>query len=111
MARLITKSDARHRGILALGRLIASGNVMLCANPSGDLDQIMGFVPDLSIRFGSFEFTADSGGNLLLTRALVLPEDPAISTDLAVEPLLDSFGESHLNTDPASSKDPISFPK
>ena len=73
MARLIIKSEARRRGILALGQLIASGRVSLRANPSRDSDRIEGLAPDQSIRFGDFEFTADHDGSLFLTGAPVSP--------------------------------------
>jgi hypothetical protein len=79
MACLIIKSEARRRGILALGRLIASGSVKIRASPSRDSDRIMGFIPEQSIRFGSFKVTADLGGNLLLTGASVLTKDHVIS--------------------------------
>ena len=109
MAHLIIKSEARRRGILALGRLIASGCVKLRVSPLRNLDQITGFAPEQSIRFGSFKFTADLGGNLFLTGALVSPEDPACSVDSAIKPLLNSFGESHPDMDLALGGEPISF--
>jgi hypothetical protein len=109
MAHLIIKSEARHQGILALGRLIASGRVSLCANPLRDSDRITGFVPYQSIRFRDFEFTADHDGSLFLTGASVLPGDLVSPAGPAIAPLLGSFGEFDLNADLVSEENPRLF--
>ena len=82
------------------GQIFVFGGFALRANSLGQLEQIESYAPDRQVRFGSFNFTADIRGDLILDRFEPQPSVPHCHSehDLALQP--DSTLEAALELAP-----------